>query len=125
MLDCGVAPQWITAAHLSDTEDNEYIKSIAEIGCFIGLDRLYKVENDEYINSKINQILNLCEAGYEDRIVLSHDDSVFQGFDRIPKIISQRYEYVFNYILPRLDETLINQLIRINPLKMLNPTETE
>lgn len=125
LLDCGVAPQWITAAHLSDTEDNEYIKSIAEIGCFIGLDRLYKIENDEYINSKINQILNLCEAGYEDRIVLSHDDSVFQGFDKIPRIISPRYEYVFDYILPRLNKNLINQLIRINPLKMLNPTATE
>lgn len=125
LLDCGVAPQWITAGHLSDTQDNGYIKSIAKIGCFIGLDRLYKIENDEYINSKINQILSLCEAGYADKIILSHDDSVFQGFNKIPRIISPRYEYVFDYILPRLDKNLINQLIRINPLKMLNPTATE
>lgn len=125
LLDCGVAPQWITAAHLSDTEDSEYIKSISEIGCFIGFDRLYNIKNDEYINSKINQILSLCEAGYEDRIVLSHDDSVFQGFDKIPRIISPRYEYVFDYILPRLDKRLTNQLICINPFKMLDPTAAE
>lgn len=121
LLNFGVAPQWITAAHLSDTEDIEYIKSIAEIGCFIGFDRLYKIENSEYINSKINQILYLCEAGYENRIVLSHDDSVFQGFNKNPKIISPRYEYVFDYILPRLDNNIKNQLIRVNPYKMLNP----
>lgn len=47
LLSEGVKPQAITVGHLSDTEDLEYIKQIAEMSCFIGLDRLYSNYSEE------------------------------------------------------------------------------
>ena len=41
LLSEGVKPEAITVGHLSDTENFEYIKSIAKCRCFIGLDRHY------------------------------------------------------------------------------------
>ena len=80
ILSEGVKPQCVTVSHLSDTEDNEYIKQFAECGCYIGLDRLYENTSEEYIKSKLETITALYEAGYEDKILLSHDALFFNGF---------------------------------------------
>ncbi|MDY5231374.1 MAG: hypothetical protein SPH44_09685 [Eubacteriales bacterium] len=59
-----VNPKNIVVGHLSDTNDNEYIKNFAKSGCWVALDRMYDNTTEEYITSKINQINALCEAGY-------------------------------------------------------------
>lgn len=38
LLNAGAEPSGITVGHLSDTEDIEYIKSFAKLGCFVALD---------------------------------------------------------------------------------------
>lgn len=120
LLSDGVKPQAITAGHLSDTEDLEYIKQIAEIGCFIGFDRLYDNSSEEYISKKIEAIAELCNAGYEDKILLSHDALFFNGFEANPAINKQpRFSYYFEYILPWLSKERAEQIIIKNPLKML------
>ena len=120
LLSEGVKPQAITVGHLSDTEDLEYIKQIAEIGCFIGFDRLYDNSSKEYISKKIEAIAELCNAGYEDKILLSHDALFFNGFEANPAINKQpRFSYYFEYILPRLSKERAEQIIIKNPLKML------
>ena len=120
LLSEGVKPQAITVGHLSDTEDLEYIKQIAEIGCFIGFDRLYDNSSEEYISKKIEAIAELCNAGYEDKILLSHDALFFNGFEAKPKINEKpRFSYCSQYILPRLSKQLANEIMVKNPLKML------
>ncbi len=120
LLSEGVKPQAITVGHLSDTEDLEYIKQIAEIGCFIGFDRLYDNSSEEYISKKIEAIAELCNAGYEDKILLSHDALFFNGFEANPAINKQpKFSYYFEYILPRLSKERAEQIIINNPLKML------
>ena len=120
LLDCGVSPECITVGHLSDTEDIDYITEIAKIGFYIGLDRLYNNTSQEYISKKLKTILKLCERGYSDRIILSHDELFFNGFEADPKIKeSTRFDYVFKYILPRLDKNLADTIIRKNPVRML------
>ena len=120
LLSEGVKPQAITVGHLSDTEDLEYIKQIAEKGCFIGLDRLYGNYSEEYISKKIKAITELCDWGFEDKILLSHDALFFNGFKANPVINKQpRFFYCFEYILPRLLKEKAEQIIIKNPLKML------
>jgi phosphotriesterase-related protein len=120
LLSEGVKPQAITVGHLSDTEDLEYIKQIAKIGCFIGFDRLYDNSSEEYISKKIEAIAELCNAGYEDKILLSHDALFFNGFQANPAINKQpRFSYYFEYILPGLSKERAEQIIIKNPLKML------
>ena len=96
LLSEGVQPQAITVGHLSDTEDLDCIKQIASKGCFIGFDRLYGNYSEEYIANKINAIIELGNAGYEDKILLSHDALFFNGFEANPAINKQpRFSYYF------------------------------
>ena len=115
----GVAAKCIAVGHLSDTDDIEYIGSFADMGCYIALDRLYADTSSEYIDSKVKQILQLCDAGYENMILLYHDDSVFQGFLEKPHITKPRYSYMFKYILPCLERSLAKKISEENPLNML------
>lgn len=121
VLSEGVDPKAVTVGHLSDTNDLEYVKSIASYGCFIGLDRLYKNTSEEYVSKKTQSILELCKAGYEDQILLAHDAQFFNGFDSEPKIIEQpRFSYCFDYILPQLPKSLSDKLMVQNPMRMLS-----
>ena len=116
----GVNPNAVTVGHLSDTDDLEYVKSIAERGCYIGLDRLYQNISDEYISKKAQSIFELCKAGYEDQILLSHDALFFNGFEAEPKINPQpRFSYCFDHVLPKLPKLLSNKLMIQNPMRML------
>lgn len=119
LLGCDVAPEKIVVGHLSDTEDMEYIRRFARLGCYVALDRMYDNKTESYIASKIHSITALCEAGYEDRLLLSHDDAVFQGFCEKPRLKEPRWTYIFDYILPRLDKRVANRMLSENPLKML------
>lgn len=117
----GVSPNCITVAHLSDTKDMNYIKEIAKTGCYIALDRLYDEKSEEYIAQKVFQISQLCDWGFEDKILLSHDDGIFQGFSNPPGMIRPpRFSYVFDFILPKIEEKLAKKLMSENPVKMLN-----
>lgn len=116
----GLKPRAVTVGHLSDTDDLEYIKSIASKGCFIGLDRLYKNTSEEYISKKTQNIFELCKAGYEDQMLLSHDALFFNGFEAELKIDEQpRFSYCFDYILPQLPKSLSDKLMIQNPMRML------
>ena len=116
----GVAAGSITVGHLSDTRDLEFLKKIASLGCMIGLDRLYDDFSEEYIERKLLAIRALCEAGYEDRILLSHDALFFSGFRAEPRLNERpRFFYCFEYILPRLPKSLADQLMIKNPLRMI------
>ena len=41
---------------------------------------------EEYISKKIDCIRSLCDKGYADKILLSHDALFFNGFDKVPRI---------------------------------------
>ena len=117
----GVSPEAITVGHLSDTRDLEFMRSIASLGCFIGLDRLYDNFSEEYVERKLTSIRTLCEHGYEDRILLSHDAVFFSGFREDPQINEYpRLPYVFEHILPALPSELSRKLMIENPLRMLS-----
>lgn len=124
LLQNGVSPECITVGHLSDTEDNDYIIEFAKRGCYIGLDRLYNNTSDDYINKKLEIISKLCELGYTDKIILSHDELFFNGFDAEPQFKEiTRFDYVFKHILPRFDASVSDTIIRKNPIRMLKCME--
>ncbi len=126
ILSEGVNPQAVTVAHLSDTDDVGYIKQFAECGCYIGLDRLYDSTSDEYIESKLKAITTLCETGYSNNILLSHDALFFNGFDKSAQINkTPRLNYCFDYILPQLPEKIAKQIMTNNVLRMLKCTVQE
>lgn len=120
LLSEGVKPQAITVGHLSDTEDLEYVKKIAGYGCYVGLDRLYENKSREYISKKLESINALCEAGFTQKILLSHDALFFNGFESNPKLNpAPRLAYCFSHILSELDREIADDIMIRNPQRML------
>ncbi len=120
LINMGVQPEAITIALLSDTDDIEYIKQIASFGCFIGLNTAYNVTKDNYFSKTVNKINALCDSGYSDKILLSHNTAFFNGYELKAKINDKpRFSYCFDYILPLLPKDTAQKIIKENPLKML------
>lgn len=119
LLRENVPPCKIIVGHLSDTDNSQNILNFARLGCYVALDRMYDNKTEEYINSKITQINELCYAGYSDKILLSHDDSIFQGFCQNPQIKPPRWTYIFEHILPRLDKTVAKKTVQENMTAIL------
>ncbi len=121
LFNNGVNPQKTTVGHLSDTDDIEYVLEILSFGCYVALDRLHNNTSVEYISKKIKIIQSICDTGYGDKILLSHDDMFFTGFSAEHKVKSiPRFEYVYKNILPRLDEITADAIMRKNPVAMLS-----
>ncbi len=120
LLGANVPSSAITVGHLSDTENIDYILKIAGYGCYIGLDRLYENTTDEYVSQKLKTINALIDNGFVDRILLSHDDMFYNGFDIEPKLNNTpRYNYVFDHILSKLPIDVSQKIISQNPVRML------
>ena len=85
---------------------------------------MYNDTGEDYISKKLRIISKLCDLGYTDKIILSHDELFFNGFESNPQIKeTTRFDYVFKYILPRLEKEIADQIIRKNPIKMLKHKE--
>ena len=125
LLNCGVSPEAVVIGHLSDTDNMEYVLDIARSGCYIGLDRIYDNTSLEYITKKVDTILKLSDAGFGDKIILSHDEQFFNGFDSAANIKEKtRFSHIFEYICPRLEKSMLMKIIRQNPIRMLSPNRT-
>ena len=120
LMDMGVKPQAITVAHLSDSDDIDYIKRIAKFGCFIGFDRMYNICRQDYISKTVWKINELCSCGYEKQLLISHDALFFNGFQLKSTINEKpRFNYCFDYILPLLSPETCERITKKNVLDML------
>ena len=70
----------IILGHTGDTNDRDYLRAAAETGCYLGFDRFGHCGRDNSVESLATNILWLCEQGYRDRILLSHDAAVYLAF---------------------------------------------
>lgn len=105
VLSKGVSGNAVTIAHCSDTEDMDYVAEIAARGCFTGFDRIYRRDAEEYYKDKARDLMILCEKGYADSILLSHDALTFSEFDSEPIIKDYMpYGRIFTHLIPKMKE---------------------
>lgn len=124
VLDCGVKPQAVTIAHLSDCSDLSFVETILESGCYAGFDRIYK--NDyAFAQQKAADLKCLCEKGYLKQLLISHDALEFNGFHTTAAIREDNpYDFIFMYLLPCMrekgfTEEEIHTIMVDNPARML------
>ena len=73
-------PHRVILGHTGDTNDRDYLRRAAETGCYLGFDRFGYCGRDNSVEALTENILWLCELGYKNRIMLSHDAAVYLGF---------------------------------------------
>ena len=123
----GVAPDRVVIGHSGDSTDLAYLRGLADRGSFLGFDR-FGMEHVGRDEDRIRMLLQLLDAGYADRIVLSHDAAVFSRMTppswRAAHVPSWTMSHLFETILPRLraeglDSATEHQLLVANPRRLL------
>jgi phosphotriesterase-related protein len=123
----GVDLRRVVIGHCGDTTDIDYLMELMDNGSTVGLDR-FGMESLLPEDKRVDTLVRLCELGYADRIVLSHDASVF-SLNTEPSFREAHtptwvYTNVTDRVLPRLRERgvgegAIAQMLTGNPARIL------
>ncbi len=125
----GVPLSRVKMDHSNDTTDLEYLVWMLEQGCYLGLDRYPGEGTSPLARTKI--LKALIDAGYKDRLCLSHDWSLARHMDndtrtgtprKREKLNPHGYLYIKNVVFPQLREmgvsdNIIDRLLIDGPRK--------
>lgn len=125
--DEGVDLSRVVIGHCGDTTDLDYLMAIMDRGSVIGCDRfgLYR-DGLATLSERLDTIQALCERGYADRIVLSHDahcHSDWVGPDVRERLPDWNYAHIPQVVLPGLRErgvtdSQISQMLSVTPRRI-------
>lgn len=128
--DEGVDLSQVIIGHSGDSDDLEYLETLLKRGSSIGMDR-FGIDLPLNMEQRIGIIKQLCDRGWADRMVLSHDAScVFDWFP--PQIIEMIGEKMPNWnfchiptdVLPAMSaagitDDQIHAMVEGNPKRLL------
>ena len=82
MADHGVPLSSVIAGHSGDVDEMDYLESLLERGCYLGMDRFGTVTATPgtALERRVDTILRLCGDGWADRLLVSHDYAPYTGF---------------------------------------------
>lgn len=101
----GVPLDRVVIGHSGDSDDLGYLRALADEGSFLGFDRfgMTHLQSDE---TRVRTLLALLDAGYGDRVVLSHDAAIFSRVTppswRAVHAPAWRMDHLHTRVLPRL-----------------------
>jgi len=119
----GVDLSRVIIGHSGDSEDIDYLTKLLERGSYIGMDRFGL---DVYLptEKRVAVIARLCEMGYAERMVLSHDAAVY--WDSFTPEVQQALGANWNYfhisddVLPALRQAGVSEE-QIRAMTVENP----
>lgn len=104
----GVDLTRVIVGHSGDTDDLDYLKELMDTGATIGSDRFgLTMPGTPDNDARVQVIATLCEQGYADRIVVSHDTMMHTDWFADANVMKQnqpnwRIAYIAEYVLPAL-----------------------
>lgn len=125
----GVAPNRICIGHAFTGNRIDYIMDLLKSGCYVGCDQV-GYENMCTTENFANNVIKVCEAGYADKILFSHDmdvtsDYIFSNkksaaFDKVEAKGS--YSIVFEkladlVVAGGVSREKLNEMFTDNPVK--------
>ncbi|MFC1891492.1 phosphotriesterase [Thermodesulfobacteriota bacterium] len=125
----GVDLKRVKMDHSNDTTDIGYITWLLEQGCYLGMDR-YPGRGDASSIERNEILKSLIDAGYTDRLLLSHDNPLVMVMEESPpkpRPHEEReepnphgYLYIKKVVLPSLremgvPESILDRLCTVGP----------
>ena len=103
----GVDPRRVVLAHCGDSADLDYLEKLIDSGATLGMDR-FGLNILLPFEERVNTVAALCESGYDDRMILSHDANCYTDWFP-PELHDQvtpdwHYLHIHNDVLPALRE---------------------
>ncbi|MQY09552.1 phosphotriesterase family protein [Actinomadura macrotermitis] len=122
----GVDLSRVVIGHAGDSTDLDYLEELIAGGSYLGMDR-FGIEFCSF-EDRVATVVALCERGYADRMVLSHDSYCFNDrFD--PAVVKRRHPnyhllHISRDVLPALraagvTEAQIERMLVGNPRRIL------
>lgn len=118
--DEGVDLSRVVIGHSGDTTDVGYLEELIGNGSYIGMDR-FGADTFLGTEDRVNTVVQMCERGHADKMVLSHDASCF--IDWLPEELvpialpNWHYLHIHNDVIPALkkrgvtDEQIATMLV--------------
>lgn len=113
----------VVIGHSGDTEDTDYLEKLIDAGSFIGMDR-FGIDVILPTEKRVATIAKMCEKGYAERMVLSHDASCYiDWYDpaavkaMIPK---WNYLHILDDVIPALRQSGVSEQ-RLGAMTIDNP----
>lgn len=115
----------IVVGHAGDSNDLDYLMALADTGAILGMDR-FGIDAFNPTADRVRTVATLCERGYADRMVLSHDASCYMDwFGPDPEVLAAaapnwNYRHISDDVLPALrergvTEAQLDQMLVENP----------
>lgn len=123
----GVDLTRVVIGHSGDSTDLDYLRAVADQGSTLGMDR-FGVDLLGSFTDRVDTVARMCELGYADRMVLSHDASCYShNFDpefRARELPDWRYTHISEDVLPALRERGVTEgqitaMLVDNPRRLL------
>ena len=104
----GVDLTRVVIGHSGDTTDLDYLKELADAGSILGMDR-FGLDGLMPFEERVDTVVRMCEAGYTDRLVLSHDANCyidwFPSHEAVRNALPKwNYRHISEDVLPALGE---------------------
>lgn len=130
LSDEGADLSRVAVSHCDGDLDTRWLTSVLQTGCYVemdlfgtGPDRLVEGRGFASDDARIDAIIELSDAGWADRLLLSHD--ICHRTD-LARYGGPGYGHIARTIKPRLvdavGEAATHQLLRLNPLTLLDVT---
>ncbi|MEZ5343540.1 MAG: hypothetical protein R2706_19520 [Acidimicrobiales bacterium] len=101
----GVDMTRVVIGHCGDTDDLDYLSRLADSGAYLGMDR-FGIDGYATTEQRVAVIASLCERGYADQLVLSHDGSCYidwiQGEVPLGALPNWHYLHISRDVIPML-----------------------
>jgi len=104
----GVDLTKVVIGHAGDSNDLDYLTELADHGVLLGMDR-FGLDGFNPTPDRVRTIAAMCERGYADRMVLSHDASCYidwfveQHEEFMARLAPNwHYEHILDDVLPAL-----------------------
>ncbi len=101
----GVDLSRVVLGHSGDSTDLDYLRALADAGSILGMDR-FGLDSILSFDDRVATVAKLCEGGYADRLVLSHDANCY--IDWFPNDLlalalpNWNYRHISQDVLPAL-----------------------
>jgi phosphotriesterase-related protein len=124
-----VDPHRVQLAHSGDSEDVDYLASLADAGFQLGMDR-FGLDSTLTTDKRVATVVELCRRGYARSMVLSHDAACYVDWvdqQLVPMFLPNwNYTHISKDVLPALrkqgvTEEQINQMLVDNPRRFFEP----
>jgi phosphotriesterase-related protein len=115
--------------HGGGTQNLDYLQQLMDAGSIIGMDR-FGLDTFSF-DETVGVVVELCQRGYADRMVLSHDAACYNDWfpvEMLDSLPNWRWTHISHDVLPALrkaglSEAQIDQMLVDNPRRSLTPVD--